>query len=94
MAIDGKYAKSNFVLARGKGVQSHGQSFWIVGAYRHVTLIDAFAARVGDSQRREAGLELLVEPELDLRGSFEDLRSLGGNRFDERGVRKDDRRER
>jgi hypothetical protein len=92
MAIDGKYAKSNFVLARRKGVQSHGESFWIVGAYRHVTLIDAFADRVDDSERREAGLELLVEPKLDLRGRFENLRSPGGNRFDERSMGQDGRR--
>jgi hypothetical protein len=86
MAVDGKNAKPNFVLARRKRVHSYEESFWIVGAQRHVASIDAFAVRVDDDERREAGLELLVKPELDLRGWLKNLGSPRRNRFDQRGM--------
>ena len=66
MAVDGKHAKSNFVLTRYKRLDSNGDSFWIVGINCDVAQIDAVAAGVGHFERREASLQSLTEPQLNL----------------------------
>ena len=66
MAVNGKHAESNFVLARYKSQDTNGDLFWIVGIDRDVVQIEALAAGVDHSERREARLQSLAEPELDL----------------------------
>ena len=66
MTVDGKYAKSNFVLTRYKRLDSNGDSFWIVAIDCNVLQIDAVAAGVDHSERREASLQSLTEPQLNL----------------------------
>ena len=66
MTVDGKYAKSNFVLTGYKRLDSNGDSFWIVAIDRNIVQIDAIAAGVDHFERREAGLQSLTEPQLNL----------------------------
>lgn len=66
MAVDGKHAKSNFVLTRCKRLDSNRDSFWLVGIDSNVVQIDAVAAGVGHFERREAGLQSLTEPQVNL----------------------------
>ncbi|HEX9273683.1 MAG TPA: hypothetical protein VGA01_15880, partial [Candidatus Binatia bacterium] len=65
--VNGKHAESNFVLARYKRLDSNGDSFWIVGIDRHVVQVDAVAAGVDHFDRREASLQALAKPQLNLR---------------------------
>jgi hypothetical protein len=51
VAVDGKHAESNSVLARRQRVYSHGNSFSIIGADLDVAEIDTLAARVDHPER-------------------------------------------
>ena len=87
MTVDGKYAKSNFVLTRYKRLDSNGDSFWIVAIDCNIVQIDAIAAGVNHFERGEASLQALTEPQLNLGRRLKTLRPARGRGQYQGGVR-------